>query len=234
MRSFLAGCLVAMVGCSAPSTSPQPVIDEPNPVSTTVQTVETPVQKEASPPFRLPGDDSGKMLAKVLPPSARPGALRNPTRPTRPAVAPPPLTELPPTPSTPALVRLPVPPRRDRLRPEFLLDERLDGVILPANVPREPSFVIDRLIRVEGDPVAIPPPLSPLTLLVPDRVSIEDATTGASLSAVLAAPLPRRMTPVPYTRQSVPEPFEHRQPWTLSVPDEPTTPQTGTARPAKK
>ena len=79
--------------------------------------------------------------------------------------------------------------------------------------------------------VASLPPLPPSAKQVIDRVSTEDATQEASTAAVLSAPLPKP-TAVPFVRAASADPFEHRGTTPMELPAEPTTPVTGTPRPA--
>src|SRR5262245_53574779 len=51
----------------------------------------------AGEPFKLPADVGGKALAKVLPPTIRPGVLDNPSRPAAPDAPAPKLAALRPT-----------------------------------------------------------------------------------------------------------------------------------------
>jgi hypothetical protein len=215
--------VVGMLGCSSPTGT---VVD-PRAAETTSQEKPTSADKtDKGEPFRLPPGEVGKMLGQVLPPRHRPGALHNPGRPAPPA-APVPRFVAPPAPLPPAsveLARLPLSGRRAMLRPDLATEERLDDGA-PVNVPREPSFPTEKLARVDTEDVSIPPPLPLMATPVPDRVSLDDATMDVSTAAVLQAPLPRRETPVPFVRLSVPDPFEHRQPLTIPVPEEATTPQ---------
>jgi hypothetical protein len=186
--------------------------------------------KESAPgkPFRLPDDEGGALLGKVLPPRGQGGPLRNPDRPTRRIPAPAEFTapglELPP--SDLSLPRLPAPRSKHVLRPHLLDEEELGGAPPMPAVPRRPAFYAGRRIHTRSVDVNIPPALPPLAEPVPDRVSLEDATLEASTEAALAAPQPLRTTPAPYRRVSVPDPYEHRRPLVRPVPPERASPVT--------
>src|SRR5262249_33619944 len=136
-----------------------------------------------------------------------------------------------PLPSTPGtdLARLPAPTRKDTRRPEFVLEEGLEvGGLAPA-VPREPSFATPAPERGEAQDASLPSPVPGLGAPLPDRVPREAVTTEASRGAVLTASLRGRTTRARYVRMSVPDPFENRQPLTVSVPAEESAPQSGPA-----
>jgi hypothetical protein len=192
-------------------------------------------QEGTGAPFKLPSDLAGKLLTRVLPPSARPGRLDNPDRPSPPALPSPRLTE--PTATLPSVSsdtpRLRDMVKRSPMLPELVQPESLDESFDPPQVPGRHSFAIGKLAHVPSDDVAMPPPMPVLAQPVPDRVSLDDVTTEVSTAAVLAAPLPVRTTPAPYQRMIVPEPFENRLPLTLEVPAELTVPESHSTRPTK-
>ena len=190
------------------------------------------VAKEEKPgvPFRLPADETGKILAKVLPPTPLPSLLRNPKSP-----APPPgprmalrlpETHLPGV--TSELMRLPLAASKGVTRPDFLLEESLDESFDSPIVPKIPSFITGRLSRVASEDVSIAPMLPLMATQLSARVSLDDPTQEASTTAVLSAALPPRSTPVPFTRQTRPEPYENQVPLTLTIPEDEATPQTAT------
>lgn len=229
VRVLLAGCggvLLSLQGCTVPTSLTGLEGEGPSQTARAAG----PGVSRAEAPFRLPGDNAGKMLGQVLPPLPRPGALRDPA-PLPPKDLPPPrwrdVAVLLPTAGT-DLARLPAPQRKDTRRPEFVLEEGLEDASPPA-LPREPSFPTPAPARVESEDASLPPPLPVLATPLPDRVPAEDVTTEASTQAVLAAPLPVRTAPAPYVRMSVPDPFENRKPLTVSVPAEETAPQAGPA-----
>ncbi len=186
-------------------------------------------------PFRLPADPNGMLLGRVLPPTARPGALADPARPAPSVVPPPSLAEpnldLPTV--TPDLPRLPEVVKRSPTRPEFVQEEALEEAFHEPPLPSRPAFVTGERTRIPSVSAALPPPLPILAQPVPDRVSLEDATMEVSSAAALTAAMPNRTTLAPYQRMTVPEPFENRQPLTMSVPAEVMSPQVDTTRPGK-
>jgi hypothetical protein len=225
MRSrvpILLGCWAALLTVTGCSPSPSPVADARRVALATGGEKTVRAQKpDDRPEFRLPDDDAGRLLAKALAPQERCGPLDSPTRPA-PAPGPRPRAAEPamPLPAAPAhLPRLPLPPQQGVPHPEFAPEETL-GEALPPELPQRPSFAVGRPVREERADPAIPPPLPPMARPLTDRVPVEDATQAASRAAVLAAPLPYRTTPVPYTPTRVPDPFEHRRPLTLPVPEE--------------
>lgn len=210
--TLLVVLLIGAAGCASPTVAVADVRDEAAPGQEQEKKAEAaPEKKDKREPFRLPADDVGKMLAKVLPPAARP--TRDAARPT--PSAPPPVFAAPPDAAPPLTVevaRLPAGRRNHVMRPQVAAEERLGDFGGPVSAPRVPSFVTGRPVRIMSEDVAIPPPLPPMATAVPDRVPLEDATLEFSTAAVIAAQLPRREAPVPFTRAAVPDPFEHRGP----------------------
>jgi hypothetical protein len=182
-------------------------------------------KEAAAEPFKLPDDRGGQLLGRVLPPRIKAGSLGRPDRPAPPTAPAPKFVQPPATlpPSTALVSRAPAPPKKDKLRPRLVIDESLDGATEPV-LPRSPSFEAQKLTAVPSEDVSIPPPLPILAQPTLDRVSFDDATTEASTEAALMAPLPRRVTPAPFVRSGVPEPFENRKPLTTKSPDEETAP----------
>ena len=181
-------------------------------------------------PFKLPADETGKILAKVLPPTAPPSLLRNPK-----------LSATPPGPRMPLrlpeyalpgvtaeLMRLPIPASRGLTRPDFLLEEALEESFDSPIVPKIPSFVTGRRSQVASEDVSLAPTLPLMATPLSSLVSLEDPTQDFSTAAVLSAPLPPRSTPLPFVRLTRPEPYENKIPLTLAIPEDEATPQTAT------
>jgi hypothetical protein len=176
-------------------------------------------------PFRLPADEGGALLGRVLPPRQRHGPLPNPMRAAR--RTPPADFALPPLPlprSPDLLPRWRTPARGRRLQPQPLLEEELGEALERPAVPQRPSFAVGKRLREESADTEVPPPLPILARPVPDRASLEDATLEESRKAALAAPLPGRTKPAGYARVSMPEPYEHRRPLTRPAPAERAAP----------
>jgi hypothetical protein len=180
--------------------------------------------REKGPPFHLPDDQAGRLLGQVLPPTARPRPLHG-AAPAPPVVPWPRLPEprlaLPGSESV--VARLPQPKRKDQIQPRLVVEEGL-GEWEEPRLPERPSFTVGRRTAVPSPDAGLPPPLPVMATPVPDRVPLDDATVEASAAAVLSAPLPRRDTPVPFSRVRVPEPFPNRLPLSTRLPEEETTP----------
>ena len=214
------------VGCS----SSAPTIDLSEPEGGTKEKASAVQEEKPGTPFRLPGDEAGKLLARVLPPTTPPTLLRNPKPPAPPPGPRMPL-RLPETPlprATSDLMRLPIVAGKGLARPDFLLEETLDETFDSPIVPRTPSFATGRLSQVASEDVAIPPMLPLTATPLSARIPLEDPTQDASTAVVLRAELPARSTPVPFTRLTRPEPYEHEVPLTLLIPEDRATPQTAT------
>jgi hypothetical protein len=240
---LFAGCgclLLGFQGCAVPAPSepagaeapPEPAGAEAPPARARAAEGKVNTAREAvAAPFRLPDDAGGALLGRVLPPRLPRGPLKGPVRERRAPAAP----DL----EAPGLAwprpdgRVPhLPARRapHSLRPHLVLEEELPGAPDTPAVPRRPAFHAGERARVRSDDPHLPPPLPILAQPVPDRASLEDATTEMSTEAVLAAPLPRRTAPAPYQRLAVPDPYEHRRPLRLPVPAEGAAPQAGPPR----
>jgi hypothetical protein len=235
VQALLLGCaglLLGMQGCSN-RTATIAIGDDSGPRDVAVQGKEKPTGADV--PFRLPADQAGTLLARVLPPTARPGALANPTRSAPPVVPSPRLAEpgldLPAV--TPDLPRLPEVVKRVPSGPEFVQQEALEDSFLLPELPARPAFAIGERTRISSPDASVPPPLPVLAQPVLDRVSLDDATMEVSTAAVLSTAMPERSTPAPYQRMTVPEPFENRDPLTLSMPAEVTVPEVEGPRPPK-
>jgi hypothetical protein len=230
-RLVIVGFWVVLGGAAGCSSS-APAIDLSEPEGGTKEKDKEAAVQEEKPgaPFRLPGDQTGKILAKVLPPTPPPPLLRNPTPP-----APPPGPRMPlrlPETSLPSgtseVLRLPIAAGKGLSRPDFVLEETLDESFGSPIVPKIPSFATGRRSQVASEDVAIPPMLPLMATPLSARVSLEDPTQDASTAVVLSAKLPARSTPVPFVRQTRPEPYENKVPLTLLVPEDRATPQTPT------
>ena len=184
-------------------------------------------------PFRLPEDDAGVLLGAVLPPTACPGVMQNPLRPAKASWPTPPFLEpsLPLPSATLDLPRLPDVVKKTAVQPEFAQEEGLEDTLYELQPPSKPAFVTGKRTRVESEDVALPPPLPVLARPTPDRVSLDDPTMEASTLAVLSAPVLAQRKPAPYQRMTVPEPYEHHRPLTMTLPEERPAPVAATPRP---
>jgi hypothetical protein len=191
-------------------------------------------RRDKGEPFRLPADEGGALLGRVLAP-VRPAVPENfgPQRRT----LPPPrdfAARMPPLPAgEPTAVRLPTSKPTHLLRPHLVHDEGLGDHGTDPVVPVPVSFAAEARIKIMGEDEGIPPPLPILAQPTIDRVSFEDPTIPASTAAALAAPLPDRTSPAPYQKTTIPEPYENRRPLTISPPAEGDSPQAGTPQAGK-
>lgn len=98
-----------------------------------------------------------------------------------------------PRPAPPADESLPVPGARE---------------LAALEVPDLPD---EKRAPLPGPDLLHPIPLPLLGTREPEPPSREDPTAEMSLAAALVAPLPPRLTPVPFARNNVPDPYELRQ-----------------------
>jgi hypothetical protein len=107
--------------------------------------------------------------------------------------------------------RLPASTPSSPLRPRLILDETLGGFPDALILPQVPDFPDAGRVRVPSrdvhEPLALPIQGQP----VPDRASLDDPTTDASIAAALAAPIPARTTKAPFLKLTLPDPYEHRR-----------------------
>jgi hypothetical protein len=221
---LLCGVLVGLPGCTRTALSPEAPAEEPS--KPAAENKEAPQPAET---FRFPKDAGGAVLAEKLAPSL--SAERQSGRSGKRGIASVSDLKLPemPLPQQAAeLPRLPAPRKLHLLRPRLVSTEMLDenglAVVLPERTLLPAGARVRAAARDPNEPLALPPLAQP----VPNRASLEDATTEVSAAAVLTAPLPQRGTPAPFLRLTLPDPYEHRRPLRLPALAEATTPRTGT------
>jgi hypothetical protein len=101
--------------------------------------------------------------------------------------------------------------------------------------PRREELPSLGLIRLPSPDVNAPVPLPILARPATDHAPLGDPTPDISLAAVLAQPVPVRMTPTPFVRLNLPDPFEHAQAVRLhNPPAEDPTPPVMVPRPPLK
>jgi hypothetical protein len=99
------------------------------------------------------------------------------------------------------------------------------------HLPEQPRLAVGPRVHLASPDVNAPIPLPLLGQQVQDRSSFDDPTLDASLALALALSPPLRITPAPFLRLLLPNPFEHRDAIRLrQAPDEETTPVTATPR----
>jgi hypothetical protein len=174
--------------------------------------------------FRFPDDQGGKLLEALLTPAAKGGLPKEPAR--QRTFAPSGIDE--PSPSLPGVPGgVPARPgarKGPELRPADVPE--VSPLATYQGTPVRPgavTFVPGELVRTPSAPYR-PAPLGPLGQPVLDRAPLDDPTADLSLDAVLAAPLPQRTNPVPFTKTNLPDPFENRAVVKLRTPppEEPT------------
>lgn len=238
--SVLVFALMAIGGCARPS---RPV---PAPALVVVQEVPREANKPAddvpkpAPPapkegFEFPKDKGGQELAKLLPAGVGVTLPPEPLSAPQPRTAPHALTDLS-LPLSRAEVgpaqlpsaKSPPPPRPGRVKEDVPFIGYLGSPQTPVSEPL-PTGV---LVRVPSPDVTAP--LAPPVLGQPtiDRAPLDDPTTEASREAALAAQLPARVNPVPFQKNSLPDPFENRQTGCVRTPP-PEDPAPIAGRPSK-
>jgi hypothetical protein len=181
--------------------------------------------------FRFPDDTGGKLLEKALTPGTGRSApeATAPRRGKPPARVEAPATPLPAGPQT--IVRLPAPPRSDRLQPRLVTEEVLLGLPADPLLPQLIALTATERTRVPSVDVAQPIALPYLGQPTPDRAPLDDVTKAASAAAAVSAPPPQRQTPVPFQRTALPDPYENRRgAQSESLPDETAAPTSTSPR----
>jgi hypothetical protein len=194
---------------------------------------DTPKDEVKDEGFRFPNDRGGPLLSQLLSPSA-PAAELSSKAPT----AGPAAVERPSLSSTALVIavpRLPLDPHRHNLLLGQIPEETPFSYY--QNDPRQPrdqSLPTGDRVRVASVDTNLPMALPILAKPVSDRVSLEDPTLDLSVEAAVTAKMPARVTPAPYVRISIPNPFEFREAVQVKITvDEDPLPITGTPRPPK-
>jgi hypothetical protein len=232
------GLAVCLAGCGRPSVvgpaGGEAAAAEPA-AGRNEEAAAGPRDGDDAPSFRFPDDAGGALLAKVLPPTDLRGPLNEPN--TGPRRLPPPAGLDAPAPA-PVPAASPAPPHppgernRAPLRPRLVSEETLPGPRDPAP-PQPPSFFAGDRTRLPSVDANQPPPLPHLTQYAPDRAALGDPTGDASSAAALSGAMPRRAAPAPYSRLTLPDPFENRKPVGLPTPPDDAAPRTGPVQPPK-
>lgn len=226
---MLAALVAIQAGCSSGKTNTITADDdEPSRKDSKDKKGAKKGQKEEKPgaAFRLPSDDAGKALAKVLPPARGPVRLTNPGRPALKPFPAPKIAgaeeELLFTPPPP--LGLPPAPLKLNRTPRLVTEEPPQARTARVDVPEKPTFEPGKRARLASVDLEIPPLWLPIAMPLTDRVPLDDATTEASTATAIEAKLPPRTTPAPNLRLTIPDPYENRKPLTIKVPPEETSP----------
>lgn len=233
---MLGGVLVlAATGCARTSVALEGPLGDEHPIVLVAQA--QPAAQPAAPAgkdgFTFPADKGGQALGQLL----------------RPAETLPTVSDVPPGPRQ-------LPPPRDVAFPSVALPLNTANPLTP---PGPKTFVLQPRTLPEGaplanqsnDPVAPalreletgarvqvasrnvnePVPLVILGLALPDRVSLDDPTLEASVTAALAVAPPARTEPIPFTPMNLPDPFANAQAVKLrTLPPELPEPTAGTPK----
>lgn len=97
-------------------------------------------------------------------------------------------------------------PVRPRLLPE---EPPLSRSLFTPVLPESPKLPAGAGVRLPSPPVDEPPPLPILAQRPVDRGAPEDPTAAFAALTALSARLPDRLTPVPFLRVVIPDPFAH-------------------------
>jgi hypothetical protein len=167
-------------------------------------------QKASTDDFRLPDDPGGRLVLRVLAPTEKLPALDRHRQRSHPV---PRSLVHPALPLTPQEVSLPRLPETSLLRtppPQLVPPEPLFGLEESfGSLPQLLSFPAMDRVRVPSADVNQPVTLPRSAQPVVEKPSFTDPTLDASKSAILSATLPSRETPVPFARESLPDPFEN-------------------------
>ncbi len=214
---LLSGALLpSLAGCGQP---PAPAVAQDAKPATVVRAKadEAPVKdeakkEEAADGFPFPDDKGGQLLAKELPPAGRPPRGEENVAPLprhlpgAPGLEQPSVT-LPPNQGQ--VPRLPAQRTGPPLRPRSLPDELPLAGSRP-DTPQEPQFHAGDRVYLPGPDVNQPVPLPLLATPAPDRAAFDDPTADLSSTAAQSATVPARAVSAPFSRVSLPDPFENR------------------------
>jgi hypothetical protein len=206
--------LPSLAGCGQP---PVPAVAQDVKPAAVVRakTDEAPQAEKKQEPgdgFRFPDDKGGKLLAKDLPSAEKaPRADENVAPMPRYLPGAPGLEQpsVPLSPNQGQVPRLPVNRTGPLMRPRPLPDELPLAGTNPTP-PQEPQFHAGDRVRLPGPDVSQPVPLPVLATPAPDRAALDDPTADLTSAAAQAATMPAREAPAPFTKISLPDPFENR------------------------
>jgi hypothetical protein len=229
------GLLLGVAGCSRPALMTTAETASPRVARAQSEGEEADLSRRKpdtqGPGFRFPEDPGGVLLAKTLAPAGsldpRAGHATRPQRqPPSPRLE---TLTMPLSASSATIVRLPERPRQP-LQPRLITEETLGGFDQPT-LPQVQTLPVGGRVRLSSPAASQPLPI--LGQSVPDRASLEDATQDAATAAALAAPLPRRTTPAPFLRLTLPDPYENRRPVGMAPLPEESGLRAGPLRPPK-
>jgi hypothetical protein len=205
-----AGLSYAFAGCARHTVSMEMPAE-----ATTAEAMAQPSPGETASEgaFAFPEDRGGRLLADLLaPPEKDHHAMKlasDQRRVAASSVASEPALFL--TPSETArprpVLEKPLTPRKPGAVPEAV--PFLDQLASPI-LPEATTLFVDGRIRAPAPDVNRPLPLPILGERVTDRASLDDPTLEASVALALAQSPPRRATPLPFVRLTLPNPFENR------------------------
>src|SRR5580698_7080525 len=102
---------------------------------------------------------------------------------------------------------LPTRSPKSQLTPHLLTEESLDGMGEPGRLVLPPLSEGQRPKELAAN-LNVPVPLPILVAQpLPDRASLEDPTTEVSLADAILGIIPKRTTPAPFQKQTLPDPF---------------------------
>ncbi len=169
-----------------------------------------------------PNDSAGKLLAELLAPAPKLPPLE--TTSPRPKRLSPPRRIVTPDPGLPPAQLVPSRSRVEgQARP--VLPRPLPEGLPFAHYQRDPlppqriEFPAGERVRVASADVNEPVALPKLTIRPMDATPADDPTAAASTAAALSAAPPPRVTPAPFLRLTLPDPFEHRDVLRLPRPN---------------
>jgi hypothetical protein len=162
--------------------------------------------------YHFPDDRSGALLERLLTPGRQPWPTDRTGQPRpRPAsrLLDNPSPELPPVATL--VPRLPSRTRSSPVQPRLTLEETLDDLAEPTRLGLAPLPEGPRIRQPAAD-LSQPVPLPILARQLSERASLDDPTTEVSLAEAVMGIVPPRTTLAPFQKQTLPDPFEFRQP----------------------